>query len=457
VPEIASKPLSVIQQTMWLAYRLAPASAAYNLVLPIRICSLFDVRALTRAVELVGARHELLRTRFVEVGGEPRRVPARDPLARLEIRDVALADLGNAIRSYVDQPFELSDGAFRVGLLRLASDDAVLLPVAHHIASDYVSHWQIVHDLLDAYRHGSLPAPSGDYDLFVDEESRMVNSPIGERSRAYWSARIEGVSAAELPADRPRPALSRQVGGTRRVRLAADVAERLPRAANDAGVTPFAYLLGTFNGLLWRYSGRDDFLVGCPATNRLGRQLREVVGAFINPMPIRARVTPVTTFRDAITSASEQLRTGMLHVRYPCGALSADGASPFRLAVLMVVMDQREPAVLNPAAGQDIGPVIEYGGLQVALMDVPSQEGQLDLVVRLEQSDAGIDMVCAYDSDLFDAATIDRFVGQYQRFIRAAVFSADAVVADVAMTGDAELARLLALGGVSPRDEIWSK
>jgi non-ribosomal peptide synthetase component F len=113
--------------------------------------------------------------------------------------------------------------------------------------------------------------------------------------------------------------------------------------------------------------------------------------------------------------------------------------------------------VLNPAAGQDTGPVIEYGGLKVALMDVPSQEGQLDLVVRLEQSDAGIDMVCAYDSDLFDAATIDRFVGQYQRFIRAAVTGADAVVADVAMTGDAELARLLFLGGVSPQDEIWSK
>jgi hypothetical protein len=448
VSKIVSKPLSVFQQTMWLEYRLAAASAAYNVVLPIRVCSPFDVRALARAVELVGARHELLRTRFVEVDGEPRRVPADDPPARLEIRDVASADLHTEVRSYVDQPFDLTEGAFRVGLLRLASDDAVLLPVAHHIVTDFASQWLILRDLLDAYRHGSLPEPSGDYDLFVDEESRMVDSAIGERSRAYWRTRVEGAWAAELPADRPRATFSRHVGATRKVHLATDVADRLPGAAKAAGVTPFAYLLGTFNSLIWRYVGRDDFLVGCPATNRLGRELRDVVGAFINPLPIRAHLTPTSTFRDSIISASEQVRTGLLHVRYPCGLLSAGGAGLFRLAFGMVGADRPEPGVPNPAAGQDIGPMIEYGGLTVAMMDLPSQEGQLDLVVRLEQGDAGIDIVCSYDSDLFDASAIDRFADQYQRFIRAAVSDADAAVADAAMTGDAELARVLALGGI---------
>jgi hypothetical protein len=448
VPGIVSKPLSVTQQAMWLEHRLAPTSAAYNLVLAVRIRSPFDVRALERAVELVGARHELLRTRFVELDGEPRRVPARGPLAQLEIRDVRPADLRATARSFVDRPFDLAEGAFRVGLLRLAADDAVLLPVVHHIASDFASHWLIVRDLLDAHQRGSLPEPAGDYDLFVDEESRMVGSAIGKRSRAYWSARVEGAPAAELPSDRPRAALSRHVGATRKVRLAADLAERLPGAARAAGVTPFSYLLGTFNALIRRYAGHDEFLVGCPATNRLGRQLRDVVGAFINPMPIRARFTPDSTFREAITSAGEQVRTGMLHVRYPCGLLGAGGTPLFRLAMLLVEMDRREPSVPNPAAGQDLGPTVGYGGLTVALMDVPSQEGQLDLVVRLEQSDAGIDMVCAYDCDLFDAATIDRFIGQYERFIRAAVTDVDAVVADVAMTGENDLAGLLALGGI---------
>ncbi|MCO5968353.1 condensation domain-containing protein [Actinoallomurus soli] len=444
---VVSKPLSVIQQTMWLEHRLAPASAAYNLVLAIRIRSPYDVGALERAVEAVGARHELLRTRFVELDGEPRRVPAGEPLARLEVQDVTAAGLRAAARAYVDRPFDLAEGAFRVGLLRLAPDDAVLLPVAHHIAGDFASHWLIVRDLLAAYGQGRLPEPSGDYDLFVDEEARVVASAVGARSRAYWAERIEGASAAELPADRPRPALSRHVGATRKVRLAADVAERLPGAAEAAGVTPFAYLLGTFAALVRRYSGRDDFLIGCPATNRMGRELREVVGAFVNPVPIRARFTPATTFRDAIVSAGAQIRTGMLHVRYPCGLLGG-GAPLFRLAVLLVAMDRREPNIPNAAAGEDTGPTVEYGGLTVALMDVPSQEGQLDLVVRLEQSDAGIDMVCAYDSDLFDAATIDRFAEHYQRFVRAAVTDPDAVVADADLTGDDELAALLALGGV---------
>ncbi len=445
--QLTAKPLSVIQQTLWIEHRLAPASAAYNLVLPLWVSSPLDLPTLSRAVELVGARHEMLRTRYAEVDGEPHRLPADQPLAGLEILDAGPDGPAATIRSYVDRPFDLAEGAFRVGLLTLSATDAVLLPVAHHITGDFMSHWLIVRDLLTAYQHGSLPEPSGHYDVFVEEERRIVASTIGERSRAYWSERIQGAVPAELPADRPRPAVSRRVGATRKVRLDPELAGRLPEAAKSAGVTPFAYLLGTFTALLRRHTGQTDFLVGCPATNRLGTQMREVVGAFINPVPVRAQFTATTTFRDAITSAGSQIRTGMLHVRYPCGLLSG-GAPMFRVAMLMVIADQREPSVPNPAAGQDVGPAIEYGGVSVSLMDVTSQEGQMDLVVRLEQSLAGIDMVFAYDSDLFAAATVDRFAEQYQRFVRAAVTEVDTVVAQVPLTGGDELAELLALGGV---------
>ncbi|MFI6346393.1 condensation domain-containing protein [Streptomyces sp. NPDC050560] len=443
----ASKPLSVIQQSMWLDYRLAPASSAYNLVLALRIRSRHDAAALARAVERVGARHELLRTRFVEIDGEPRRVPSAAPLAGLDVVETAPGELRAAVRRYLEAPFDLSEGAFRVGLVVAAPDDAVLVPVVHHIAGDFVSHWLIVRDLLDACGGAGLPLPEADYDLYVAEEARIVASSVGERSRAYWSGRIGEAPAAELPLDAPRPALPRHVGATHKVRLDADIAERLPGAARALGATPFGCLLGAFNALLRQYTGLDDFLVGCPATSRLGTQLREVVGSFVNPMPIRARFGRDTTFRDAIAAASGQLRTGMLHVRYPCGLLAA-GAPLFRIAVLLVAMDRREPAVPNPAAGEECGPEVEYAGMRVALMDVPSQEGQLDLVVRFEQSGAGIDMVCAYDTDLFEAATVERFAAHFQRFARAAVTEPDSPVAAHSLFGGGELGELFGLGGV---------
>lgn len=445
--DMTVKPLSVIQQTMWLEHRLAPRSAAYNLVLPLRIRARLDVAALARAVRLVGARHELLRTRFLEKDGRPCRLPADRPLAELEILPAPTAGVAEAAREYTARPFDLAAGAFRVGLLPVSDADAVILPVAHHIAGDFMSHWLIVRDLLNAYRDGTLPEPSGHYDVLVAEEERIVASPIGERSRAYWSARAAGAVAAELPPDRPRPVLSRRAGASRRARLDPAVAAGLPQAAKDAGVTPFAVLLGAFNALVRRYTAQDEFLVGVPATNRLGVQMREVAGAFVNPMPIRARFGPGATFRDAVTDVGEQLRTGMFHVRYPCGLLGG-GAPLFRLAMLMVAADQREPSVPYPAPGRDTGPEIEYAGLPVALMDVPSQEGQMDLVVRVEQNSAGVDMVFAYDSELFDGSTIDRFIDQFQRFARAAVTDVDAEVDQTPLTGDDELAALLALGGV---------
>jgi hypothetical protein len=422
-----SKRLSVVQQTFWLEHRLAPDSAAYNMALPIRIRSAHDVSALTRAVELVGARHELLRSRFVEVDGAAWRVPADEPTARLEISEVAAADLRGAVRAFINRPFDLTAGAFRVVLLRVAPDDAVLLPVSHHIAGDFTS--------------------DGDYDLFVEQESRFVASDAGQRSREHWSARIDGVPAAQLPFDRPRPARARHVGATHKVRLAEDVTERLGAAAKDLGVTRFAVLLGAFNALIHRYTGLDDFLVGCPATNRPLPQLAEVVGPFVNALPIRASFHAGTTFREAIGAANEQLRSGLPHAGYPCALLNG-GAPLVRLALLLVAMDRVEPALPNPAAGQDAGPAVECGGLTVALMDAPSQEGQLDLVIRLERSAAGIDLVCAYDTDLFDAGTVERFAGHFERFARGALDDPDAAVAELPMTGDADLAELLALGGV---------
>jgi len=193
---IVVKPLSVIQQTMWLEHQLAPQSASYNLVLPIRIRSPLDARALEGAVELVGLRHELLRSRFLDHDGEPCRRPADGPLTRLEILDVPAAELATAIRSYVNQPFDLTEGAFRVGLLRLSADDAVLLPVAHHIASDFVSHWLIVRDLLDAYRHGKLSVTmtfswtrSAGSSARRSEGGRARTGPPGSRARRRPNSR----------------------------------------------------------------------------------------------------------------------------------------------------------------------------------------------------------------------------------------------------------------------------
>jgi non-ribosomal peptide synthetase component F len=116
-------------------------------------------------------------------------------------------------------------------------------------------------------------------------------------------------------------------------------------------------------------------------------------------------------------------------------------------------MDRMEPPVPTVPRGLAEGPSLGYEGLELALIDVPQQEGQLDLMLRLEQQPQGTAAVFSYDTDLFDRSTVERFAAAYERFLRTAVDDPGAEVAGVPLTDDDELASLLALG--DSEGSVW--
>lgn len=147
-------PLTAIQEAMWTAYRVAPESAAYNIVMPLLLRGPVDPDAMDAAVTAVGDRQELLRSVFTEQDGTPVRTAAERALVGMEFRDLDGIDedgLRRAVEEAGARPFRLESGAFRVVLLRRSDDEWALVTAAHHIVSDFTSRWLLVRDLLDAY------------------------------------------------------------------------------------------------------------------------------------------------------------------------------------------------------------------------------------------------------------------------------------------------------------------
>jgi hypothetical protein len=450
-------PLTAIQEAMWTAYRVAPESAAYNIVMPLLIRGTLDPAAMDAAVTAVGDRQELLRSVFTEQGGTPLRTAAPAALIRMEFRDLQGADEDEFHRAAEEagaRPFRLESGPFRVVLLRRSDEEWALVTAAHHIVSDFTSRWLLVRDLLSAYAGFAAAAEPawrpipGSYTDHVTEELRYRDSEAGQRAANLWRASIEASPAAELPLDRPRPAVRSLKGGTVVRELAADSAAGLGAAADDAGVTPFAYLLGVFQALTHRWTGRNDFVLGVPATSRMGRAQRDVIGCFLNTMPVRADFDASSTFRGAAQQAGDRVMRGMVNVRYPC-VLAFPQATVFRVALFLVQMDRMDPPVPNVLPGEKTGPSIPYAGLDIALIDVPQQEGQLDLLLRIEQTPQGATAVFSYDTDVLDRATVERFADGYERMLAAAVAAPAAKVADVELADRAEMDALLALGAGS--------
>ncbi|MER7757773.1 condensation domain-containing protein [Kitasatospora sp. NPDC097643] len=454
-------PLSIGQESVWLHQRLAPDSTAYSMAVAVRVRTPLDDALLDRAVREVARRHVLLRSVFREENGTPRRVPLSDGGAPLEVRElgpVTVEELRTAVGAAHRIPFDLAAAPpWRVVLLRRTPDDAVLLLVVHHLVSDAITLWILLRELLDAHQglrtDGTplLPEPVADYQDHVTAQRELLATPRGERMARYWRALRESAVPSELPTDRPRPPVQALAGASLDLPLPAGLGERAIAAAHEAGVSVFALLLGVFQSLVSRWTGAEETMVACLASNRTVPSARRMVGYLVNPVLLRARTDRRTTWREAAVAAHHEVLQAMANVAcpsaLPTGHAGSAGRGPLaRLAFTLYVTDRQEPRLPYPPAGTWEGAEAEYRGLRLALLDMPQAEGVYDLGLEVRQTGDTLTACVRYDSTLFESATIESFVAAYGRLAEAALSDLEAPVAATALVDPAEARRLLDLG-----------
>jgi hypothetical protein len=439
-------PLSYGQQAQLFLHSLAPHATAYNTGVAVRIRSAVDVTTLADAVTALGRRHEMLRSVFGTEGGTQVRyvADAHAPrLRRLPLPGATQEELAEAAARSLREPFRLTeDGAFRIVLISRDPRDAVLLIAGHHIATDALSDALLLRDLLRLYeehvtgRPAGLPRLRTGHDELVARERALVDSARGARIAEQWRRTCAGATAAELPADRPRPGRPSFSGATLRVTVDREPAERLVRAARAAGVTPFAMLLGGFQSTLHRTTRQRDFLLGCPMTTRLRPATRDLVGNLVNTVVMRARFTPATTFADAAHAVQAQVPAAVQGVEYPfahvaraAGRSSAAGDRRLYGITFNLLSTAGLDDVLRPLLDTaHPGATTRCAGLELSPFPLAQQEGQLDLGVDVLQSEHGLTVDFRYDDQLYDGAAITRLADHYLTAVELATTAPDTPV-----------------------------
>ncbi|MGW6916284.1 condensation domain-containing protein [Kitasatospora sp. NPDC054939] len=457
-----ARALSHAEKALWFLYKLAPGSAAYHTGAALVVHAGLDLAALARAVDRLAEQHEMLRSTYTEADGVPVRIVHPVAPVRLEVRETAAAgpaELRELARTAVNEPFGLEqDGPFRFAVLRGAGEEVLLLMAGHHIATDAFSNSVLMRDLFTLYEQAAagkpleLPPVRSRYDAFVAAEEELLASPRRSELERHWAEIRQGAAAAELPLDRPRSAASAQAGATYRVELTDAQVEAVRAAAQEAGVTLFAYLLGAFQGLVHRYTRRGTFLIGCPTTARTGSRMRGVVGNFVNTLVFRAAFTRTTTFREAVLAASEQVRAGMGAVAYPFALVArsaaqagADAGAPLcRITFNLIGTAHPDPLLQLLLDPRDDAPAADWAGLRISPVELPQSEGQLDLAVHVQQSRRSLGFEFRYDTSVFEPDTIRRLAHQFVRLLDAAAADPDGPVSRAALLRESELAALAA-------------
>ena len=453
-------PASYAQERLWFLDRLEPGGTAYNIPRALRLRGEIDVAALERAVVALVERHEALRTTFEVLDGEPRQY-IRDVDFRMERVDIAAdADAESSCRSLIQArataPFDLRRGPlFRASLLKLGPEDHVLLIVMHHIVSDGWSMGIISRELAilyDAFRAGKLsPLPSLkiQYADYASWQRRSLTGAVLAKQVAHWKDQLANVAPLELPTDRPRPAVQSSRGATLRFEVSARLYQRVLETGKREGATAFMTLLAAFEVLLARHSGQDDFVVGTPIANRTRAETEGVVGFFVNTLALRTDLGGRPTFREVLRRVKERTLAAYAYQDAPFEKV-VEAINPVRDL-------SRAPLFQVMFAFQNVpAESVRLGALSVEPYSANVAVAQFDLALTLFETGSGLGGGFEYNTDIFDAATVESLVRRFERLLESVVANPDELVTRLTLTGDEERRLLLGewMGHAEPVGDI---
>jgi amino acid adenylation domain-containing protein/FkbM family methyltransferase len=437
-PDDAEEPLSLGQRALWFQYRLAPGSAAYNIMYAGRARGGLDRDALGRAVRALVDRHPTLRTTYAERPDGPRQIVHATVAADVTVVDArgwSVERLREEMREEADRPFDLYRGpVLRGRLFADTADGDVVLLTFHHIAIDFWSLELLTTELVQLYAvesgaGGDRPAPPArTFRDAVAWQQRLLEGPDGARLWEFWRERLAGeLPILALPLDRPRPPVQTYRGALYRCDLGDDLAAALRDLAASERTTLFVTVLAAFQVLLHRYSGQDDILVGSPAAGRTHTGLEAVIGYLTNPIVLRTRIERDASFRTVLRQTAAMVRHAVAHQDLPFPLLVErlnQPRDPSRspLFQVMFVWDKARAAGGRGAGtgAADATARLHAGDARLEPIALEQRGAAFDLTLTIFEGGSGSSFAAAwqYNVDLFDPATIQRMAQHFRALLQ---------------------------------------
>jgi amino acid adenylation domain-containing protein len=457
MPHPGRIPLSFPQQRLWFLHQFEGPSPTYNIPTALHLRGTLHTALLEAALRDLVARHESLRTLFNEEDGNPYQdvLPVEAADLRLICQDVDAASLQAAIDAAVGYAFDIStEIPVRACLLRLSADEAVLVLLVHHIASDGASLAPLARDLSIAYAahcQGQapdwvpLPVQYADFTLWqrallgLESDSHSTVS----RQIAFWKQRLAGLpELINLPTDHPRPIRASHRGDACDLKIDARLYGELVALARQSNASLFMVLHAALALLLSRLGAGSDIVLGTPVAGRTDEVLDDLVGFFVNVLVLRTDVSGNPSFRQLLKRVCDTNLEAYAHQDLPFERL-VDIVSPTRstahhpLFQVMLVL-QNQASAMHHLHDLDVSP-----------QPVATQVSKFDLTFDFSTQQAadgsaqGLHLRLEYATDLFERATVQRFGCRLLQLLESITQQADQPVAAFDLLSSEERTLLL--------------
>ncbi|MGW7344869.1 amino acid adenylation domain-containing protein [Streptomyces sp. NPDC054854] len=454
-------PLSYAQRRLWFVDQLEGPSRSYNIPFVLRPDRPLEPAALTEALADVAERHEVLRTVYPAVDGQPYqrvRAGARPVLERVTVagdgpapgpHDPPHHALEAAVDAAAGHVFDLAaELPFRATLISCGTGQ-VLVVLVHHIAADGWSAGPLLDDLTTAYEArlaGSapdwepLPVQYADYTLW---ERAALDGEAAAEHIAFWKETLaDAPPVLELTGARTRPAEASHRGAAAPLAVDAATHARLERLALDHGATLFTVVQAAFAATLTRHGAGTDLPLGTVVAGRDDEALDDLVGFFVNTLALRCDTSGDPRFTELLGRVRDTAYAAYAHAELPFD-LVVEQLNPVRSTAhhpLVQAVVQVQPAEAGPPratalAGTAVGTASGFTkfDLTLSLRETRDADG----------APGGLDGVLEYATDLYDGPTAGVLAGHVARTLRAVAQDPEQRIGDVRLLSAEEEQRLV--------------
>jgi len=468
-PRDGHLPLGFPQSQIWIINQLRPENLAYNFQFTVRLHGPLDHGALEATLTEVVRRHEALRTTFPAVDGEPTQVihepwPVTVPLADLSgLEEVTKRrEEERLIHKLVRRHFNVLELPLMVWpMLRLGAEEHLYFQVEQHFVHDGWSIGRMMFELEAIYpailegRPHPMPELPVQYADFAIWQREWMSGAALAHQLDYWRKILADTPGPlEIPTDRPRTPSQRFAGRRLDVDVPPELNAALREMGRKTGFTLFMLMTAAFEVLMYRYSGRQDFVIGTALANRRQKEFEPIIGMIVNTLVLRADVSNAEAgIAPTFMQVLDRVRTAAL-------GLQAHQDIPFERLVEDLQPERdlsRNPIYQHMFSFHDAAvPDLRFGGLEGELVERHNGSAKTDLNVivkpRASQragraptaEDDVLRVLWEYSVDLFDDTTARRQWHHYLTLLGAVVESPEAPVDRLPLMPAAERQQVLA-------------
>jgi non-ribosomal peptide synthetase component F/thioesterase domain-containing protein len=444
-------PCSVAQERFWLLDRLDPGDSSYNVAVRWRLEGRIATDLLEQSWFTIIERHEVLRTVFLEVNGQP--IQRVMPTARFRLNEIDLSNLSPELQQTEGDrigviearaPFDLASGPLiRATLLRFSPTMSIILVTTHQIVSDGWSIGIMAREMgliYEALRRDKpidlepLPIQYADYSEWQLEWLKARGT---EAETAYWTQQLAGIKPFKVLPDRPRPAMPTTNGAIASRVLPRELTNCAQALSAERGATLFATAFAALCATLARFTGENEIVVGTQVSGRDQVELEPMVGQFVNSLILRNDLSGNPTFGTIIDRVRDTIAQALEYRHIPIERLLGmvkSGRSDASTPAISVNFIFQKTFITNTVYDD------------FTLIDMPSlPAGAIyDLNLFMVERPDGWRFSCQYNTDQFEAATAERLLAYFEILLQSAVSNASQRLSDLALSSPDESRQLLA-------------